>query len=57
METTELISLIKEHMEFFNEDIEVSKTQGLDYDRAYAEGAYNAYELILNKLVSENTNG
>ena len=59
METQELIKLIREHMRWFASDKEILANEpDLQYDLAYAEGAYNAYQFILSQLEKdEETNG
>ena len=50
METKELIKFIKKQMKDFKKDMKIADKNNLDYDYAYAEGAYNAYEVMLKKL-------
>lgn len=58
METQELIKLIKKHMNWFINEQKQAKEEKIEYDLAYAEGAYNAYEFILNQLQkNQETNG
>lgn len=51
MNKEELIKLIKSHMRWFANDKEqLANNPELQYDFAYANGAYNAYEFMLNQL-------
>jgi len=51
MDNQELINLIREHMRWFASDKEqLANDPELQYDFAYANGAYNAYEFMLNQL-------
>jgi hypothetical protein len=51
MNKEELVNLIKEHMRWFANDKEqLANNPELQYDLAYADGAYNAYEFMLNQL-------
>jgi hypothetical protein len=51
---SELIEFIKDMMELAREDMNQSESFGAKEDVAYAEGAYNAYEVMLKKLESHN---
>jgi len=51
---SELIEFIKDMMELAREDMNQSESFGAKEDVAYAEGAYNAYEVMLKKLESDN---
>jgi len=54
----ELVKLIREQMRWFANDKEqLANEPDLQYDLAYANGAYNAYEYILNQIQKgEETN-
>jgi len=54
METKELIKFIKKAMREFKKDMKVADKYDMDYDYAYAEGAYNAYEVMLAKVKGDN---
>jgi len=54
MEIKELTKFIKKAMREFKKDMKVADKHNLDYDYAYAEGAYNAYEVMLKKLKESN---
>lgn len=51
---SELIEFIKDMMELAREDMNQSESFGAKEDVAYAEGAYNAYKVMLTKLESDN---
>ena len=50
MNTSDLIKFIEKQLDEFKSDLVESETNDLPLDYAYADGAYNAYELILKKL-------
>jgi len=50
----DLIEFIKDMMEDAREDMNQSESFGMKEDVAYAEGAYNAYKVMLTKLESDN---
>jgi len=54
METKELIKFIKKQMKDFKKIMKATEYDGTEYDYAYAEGAYNAYEVMLKKLKESN---
>jgi len=54
METKELIKFVKNMMKLAKKDMKQSGKYGLYEDVAYAEGAYNAYEVMLKKLQGED---
>jgi pantothenate kinase len=54
METKKLIKFIKHMMKDAKKDMKQCEKYGMYEDVAYAEGAYNAYEVMLNKLESNN---
>jgi len=57
MEKQELIKLIREQMRWFANDKEqLANEPDLQYDLAYADGAYNAYEFILNQIQKDEEN-
>jgi hypothetical protein len=45
-----LIKFVKNQKSDFKEIMKATEHDGTEYDYAYAEGAYNAYEIILKKL-------
>lgn len=50
MNKDELIQFIKDQMKSFNADMEVAEQENMAYDYAYADGAYNAYMVVLKVL-------
>ena len=57
MDSQELIKLIRKQMRWFASDKEqLANDPNLQYDFAYAEGAYNAYEFILNQIQKDEDN-
>ncbi len=58
METKELIKFVKKQMKALKSDMKYAEKHDkrlyATTDYAYAEGAYNAYEVLLKKLKGEN---
>jgi hypothetical protein len=50
----ELVAFVKEQMEYFSNTMETININSYDY--AYADGAFNSYAVILNKLRTEENN-
>jgi hypothetical protein len=50
MREEELIAFAKDAVIQFEEDMRISEENGMHEDYAYAEGARNAYKVILNNL-------
>ena len=53
METKELINLINRQLAEFDVDRDEAEENDAELDYAYADGAYNAYEFLLKKLMEE----
>jgi len=49
-----LVAFVKEQMEYFSNTMETININSYDY--AYADGAFNSYAVILNKLRAEENN-
>lgn len=50
MNNEKLIKFVKKQKSDFKKIMKATEHDGTEYDYAYAEGAYNAYEIILKKL-------
>jgi hypothetical protein len=55
MSNEKLIKFVKKQKSDFKKIMKATEHDGTEYDYAYAEGAYNAYEIILKKLRKAET--